>query len=454
MEKISSKHISKLARQARRSPINLHLLFSIILSFVLTYFIHYKRPEIGPIDFLLRFSVILSGLIILDIFAAQINARFVTTVGTGVSGSGYILYKLGMTKFDGFLLGIGSSIIASIWFYHLIEKRIGNLTILDNEDGSVRLFLQLVASQKNGMKKFRIMDTWTELTTEAFQKQFENALSSKRDLFMEILLANPFSNIIRQREDDLDSEIQQIAQAGISKLFNLCANNPDINLQVRLYSTTISCRFYSSEVKTLFSFYPPGMKADEVPCLEFFSSSPLGKYVRQHFLTVWESRKTIGLNQHMRVCLVPPKIYNIKRHEDWTKEYMFCVTTNRNLFGEAKSLDNDYILLVFVSEGAIRQALIEGLDGEPINVLIDPAILEWHGENPSFDHRNPQENDNRDSIVRIFNILDERRPTYSDEKEKIWKMFGDKYGHSNVDVIRLRSETTIFLTSVVSEKSQ
>ena len=114
MEKISSKHISKLARQAKRSPINLHLLFSIILSLVLTYFIHYRRPEFGPIDFLLRFSVILSGLIILDIFAAQINAKFVTSVGTGVSGGGYILYKLGMTKFDGFLLGIGSSIIASI----------------------------------------------------------------------------------------------------------------------------------------------------------------------------------------------------------------------------------------------------------------------------------------------------------------------------------------------------
>ena len=445
-----------MTRQVGIPPINPHTLFHIFLSFFLAFFIHYKRPEARAISYILFFLGILFGLVILDKFATRINARVVTSLGTGISGLGYILYKFGMTKLDGYILGIGSSIIASIWFYHLIENRIGNLTILGNEDGSVRHFLELVANQKNGMTKFRVMDTWTELTTEQYHKKFEIALTIKNDLSIKMLLANPFANIIRQREDDIGYDIQHIAQEGILRLYNLRENNPRLNLHVRLYSTTVSCRSYSSEIKTLFSFYPPGMKADEVPCLEFFSNSPLGKYVLQHFQTVWDSQKTIELYQHMKLRLTPPDTYNVMKHENWSREYLFCTSTNQYRSLGNLGQGNNCTLLIFVSDGGIRSALTSKLKDHPIDILIDPMILEAYGYDGLFNQTeyNCNAGDKRVTIRRKLKAVDENKVGYwTEDKIQIQRLFEEKYGKSNADVARFSDEPTIFLASVKLEES-
>jgi hypothetical protein len=49
--------------------------------------------------------------------------------------------------------------------------------LLDNEDGGVNGFLDLMNDPN--MSAFRVMDTWTDLTSEKFRKKFKKALSNK-----------------------------------------------------------------------------------------------------------------------------------------------------------------------------------------------------------------------------------------------------------------------------------
>ena len=338
------------------------IFFPVFLSILKIFPSIEKLPAPDSVHFFVSTVAYAVCVEILFIIAQKYNTKSIMKAGVLVSGLGYSLYRLNLPVLAGFALGIGSSIIASVWFYSLIDTRLTNFfqsVIIDDKPIHVRVFIEQI-NKWNETRTYRVMDTWSELLLGEVFREFDNAIQTSTNLKVEVLLANPYSTVIKQRSEDLKKDAFIPSEEGISKLVDLC-NKYGQKLEVRLYNTTISCRAYSWFDKTFFSFYPPGMQGDQAVNLEFFNASPLGEYVNSYFNQVWKSEKSIAINHHMKACINP----TVSGRWDPAQEFMYCIErTTRVLYFFVPDRHNKKIL---------KRQEEEKL---PVNLLIDQTVLE------------------------------------------------------------------------------
>jgi hypothetical protein len=441
MEKISLVNFSNPmdAIIYLRKKKNLHDLFFLILfSFFLS--IHKVFPSIeklparDSVRFIVSTFAYAVCIQILFFIAQKYNTKSIMKAGVLVSGLGYSLYRLDLPVLAGFALGIGSSIIASVWFYSLIDTRLTNFfqsEINGDKPIHVRSFIKQI-NKWNESRTYRVMDTWSELLLGKVFREFENAIKTSINFKVEVLLANPYSKVIKQRSEDLKKDAFVPSEEGLSKLFDLCIRYGH-KLDVRLYNTTISCRAYSSFDKTFFSFYPPRMQGDHAVNLEFFNASPLGEYVNSYFNQVWRSDKSIDINYHMKVCINPP----VSGEWEQTQEFMYCIDGTTG------------VLYFFVRDRTNRLAL-EGMEKEKllVNLLIDQTILE------DFlclsDKSNVQDISHIGcaSLYRQIRKLDDSKPEDRIEEEIAIKLCRKRYGPVYLMGQDLDQDPTVFKASL------
>ena len=345
---------------------------------------------------------------ILFFVAQRYNTKSIMKAGVLVSGLGYGLYRQNLPILAGFALGIGSSIIASVWFYSLIDTRLTNFfqTEINDKPIHVSFFIKQI-NRWNEARTYRVMDTWTELLLGKVYAEFEYAIQISKNFKVEVLLANPYSKVIKQRSEDLKKDAFSLSEEGLSKLFDLYIIS-DSKLDIRLYNTTISCRAYSWYDKTFFSFYPPGRQGDHGLNLEFFNASPLGEYINKYFDEVWRSDKSININYHMMACINP----SVSGEWEQSQEFMYCINrTSGDLYFIVKYKSQRFIfedkeekktLVNLLIDRTVAESLQDLSSQFNINILNKIGCASFNAQIRKLDVRIPEEEAEEDAAIGLF----------------------------------------------------
>jgi len=431
-----------------RKKKNLHdffflIVFPVFLSILKIFPSVEKLPTRDSVRFIVSTVAYAVCVEILFIIAQKYKTKSIMKAGVLVSGFGYSLYRLNLPELAGFALSIGSSIIASVWFYSLIDTRLTNIflsEIIGDKPIHVRVFIEQI-NKWNETRTYRVMDTWSELLFGKDFKEFDNAIQASTNLKVEVLLANPYSTVIKQRSEDLKKDAFVLSEEGLSKLFDLCIKHGQ-KLEVRLYDTTISCRAYSWFDKTFFSFYPPGMQGDYAVNLELFNASPLGEYVKSYFTQVWWSEKSIDIKYHMKVCINPP----VNGEWEPTKEFMYCIDgTSGVLYFFVRINENRFALEEMENRFALEEMEKNKL---PVNLLIDQTVLEYFLCFSGESNIEYVSQTGYASLYRQIKKLDFRRPEDRAEGNMAIKLCRKRYGPIFLMGQDLEADPTVFRASL------
>lgn len=374
---------------------------------------------------------------ILFFIAQRYNTKSIMKAGVLVSGLGYGLYRQNLPVLAGFALGIGSSIIASVWFYSLIDTRLTNFfqSEINDKPIHVRFFIKQI-NKWNEERTYRVMDTWTELLLGKVYTEFENAIQISKNFKVEVLLANPYSKVIKQRSEDLKIDAFNLSEEGLSKLFDLYMIY-NSRLEIRLYNTTISCRAYSWYDKTFFSFYPPGRQGDHCLNLEFFNASPLGEYIYKYFDEVWRSDKSVDINYHMMACINP----SISGEWEQSQEFMYCINrTSGDLY--------------FIVKYKPQRIIFEGKEEMKtyVNLLVDQTVAENLIDLSSQSNLKILKKIGCVSFNTQIRKLDVRIPVDAAEEDAAIELFRKRYGTYYLRKQDLEEDPTVFKICLKSER--
>jgi hypothetical protein len=279
-----------------------------------------------------------------NLYLSRGNTRFKYPVSFGLALSlsacviAFTLARLRLSPFvSNLFLGVGTSIVASLIFFVIIEKKVQLLTgAVEVPKLDLEIFINEIKTSR-GSTKFHIMDTWTELTSDRYYEKFLSAImssSSRNKIALEIIVANPYSRIVQQRAEDLKNEklfsnynsrpimtrsgsyskddairtasalVNELSLIGIRRLYDLqerLQQCPNLQLDIKLFNTAISIIYYAWNENAFIGFLPPDEIADKSPVLESKLSSSFGNFANKYFQLVKANDRSISIINHMEI---------------------------------------------------------------------------------------------------------------------------------------------------------
>jgi hypothetical protein len=162
-------------------------------------------------------------------------------------------------------------------------------------------------------QQIQILTTFSNLldnsVTDRFLRAVRGALA--RQARVEILLLNPGSLAADVRQQELSGvsvrlNVQREIMRNLRRLASFAAELPESQRQyfeVRLYDASASITLYRWDDRALVSFLPIGRFSEFGAQLEVTTRSPLGEFLEQRFLDLWENPGTLALDEFTQVAV-------------------------------------------------------------------------------------------------------------------------------------------------------
>jgi hypothetical protein len=346
---------------------------------------------------------------------------------------GFILkYFYGKETLFNLGTGIGSSILASLLFFVIIEQKIQSLfgTIAVPKLDFNLFIKELLTGDKNTY--FYILDTWSELANnQEYIHKLEIALFKNRNL--QILLANPYSNVIEQRTKDLNSDAKKLAQEGAKNLFWLLygdkseeKKNRNQKIKVKFVDSTISIILYAWQDRAQISFLPPDSMADTKPVLETSLTSSFGRFAKEYFNALWEKSSNISLYDHMKVRI------DLNNDGGWISLF-YCICSEKKLI---------YISTPDTDDRQSFDNHLETKSSTPKQIQLSIDQIFTTGLS------NIGSNSGSTNIYRFLNKIPD---TAKDWRKTVVKLFETRYGPNNEYGCYLGKDPTFFYVTLFEQ---
>ncbi len=168
-------------------------------------------------------------------------------------------------------------------------------------------FIDRVAASR---RLVRILNTWTDLVTDANVAAFGTALGAALDggALIQILLLDPDSLAAEQRAADLRGtvDVRGLIRENLWRLDALRATtDPTLRarMTVRVYSETPLTAYHRWDNGALVSAFPVGHSSAATTQHETTVDSPLTQFIEQRFESLWSPDGSVSLQDYLRLPL-------------------------------------------------------------------------------------------------------------------------------------------------------
>jgi hypothetical protein len=187
------------------------------------------------------------------------------------------------------------------------------------QEGTVREhdkldYAWLTGQMADVTQQIQILTTFSNLLVSPVGERFLRMVRSALDrrARVEILLLNPGSLAVGVRQHELaasEHNVQRVIMRNLRRLSGFTAELPERQRQdfeVRLYDASASITLYRWDDRVLVSFLPIGKLSESGAQLEVTTRSPLGEFLEQRFLDLWNGAGTVTMDDflHVSVALV------------------------------------------------------------------------------------------------------------------------------------------------------
>ncbi|MGF7239170.1 MAG: hypothetical protein ACQSGP_30070, partial [Frankia sp.] len=168
-------------------------------------------------------------------------------------------------------------------------------------------FIDRVAASR---RLVRILNTWTDLVTDANVEAFGTALRAALDggALIQILLLDPDSLAAEQRAADLRGtvDVRGLIRENLWRLDALrAATDPTLQarMTVRVYAETPLTAYHRWDSGALVSTFPVGHSSAATTQHETTIDSPLTQFIEQRFESLWSPDGSVSLQDYLRLPL-------------------------------------------------------------------------------------------------------------------------------------------------------
>jgi tetratricopeptide (TPR) repeat protein len=168
-------------------------------------------------------------------------------------------------------------------------------------------FIDRVAASR---RMVRILNTWTDLVTDANVRAFGVAVGAALDggALVQILLLDPDSLAAEQRAADLRGtiDVRGLIRENLWRLDALrAATDPTLRarMTVRVYSETPLTAYHRWDSGALVSTFPVGHSSAATTQHETTIDSPLAQFIEQRFESLWSPDGSVSLQDYLRLPL-------------------------------------------------------------------------------------------------------------------------------------------------------
>ncbi len=203
------------------------------------------------------------------------------------------------------LLHLGAGLVGAVITFIIFEIYLAEMKKAEGEETTGIDYHQFLRKTRSSYRLIRILTTYTYLLScDHLRHEFREALSyilrNRKDIHVQFLLLDPFSDAARQREEDRKDE--KVIEKIVGNLVELDYLKQDPiydKIEVKIYDALPPISLFQCDDSASMSFYPRDQAISQTDRFELSMETPLGKFLTRTFETLWKHNTTKSLDEYM-----------------------------------------------------------------------------------------------------------------------------------------------------------